>query len=90
MKLSVVIPIYNERETLQALIERVQAVPIDKHFVLVDDCSTDGTRDLLKDYEGRDGFAVFYHEKNTGKGGALRTGLAKADGDLVIIQDADM
>jgi len=90
MKLSVVIPIYNEQDTLDEIIEQVRAVPLEKHLVLVDDFSTDDTRDKLKRYEGDDDCNVLYHEKNQGKGAALRTGFAAAQGDLVIIQDADL
>ncbi len=88
--LSVVMPVYNERETLTEIVERVLAVPIDKEIVLVDDGSTDGTLELLKDLEGRDGFKVIYHERNRGKGAAMRTGFAAATGEIVIIQDADL
>jgi len=95
--LSVVIPIYNERETLQELVERVCAVPIRKQIILVDDCSSDGTRDLLPEYEHRPAdpdddttFRVLYHEQNRGKGAALRSGFAEATGDIVLIQDADL
>ena len=97
LSLSVVIPIYNEKETLESLVERVCAVPIRKQIILVDDCSDDGTRDLLAQYENRpsdsDGdntFMVLYHDKNQGKGGALRAGFAEATGNIVIIQDADL
>ena len=90
MKLSVVIPIYNEQDTLDEIIEQVRAVPLEKHLVLVDDFSTDDTRDKLKRYEGDDDCTVLYHEKNQGKGAALRTGFSAAQGDLVIIQDADL
>jgi glycosyltransferase involved in cell wall biosynthesis len=95
--LSVVIPVYNERDTLHELVDRVCAVPIRKQIILVDDCSTDGTRDLLAEYEHRaaapdddNTFRVLYHEKNGGKGAALRTGFAEASGDIVLIQDADL
>ena len=90
MMLSVVIPIYNEKETLDEIIRQVRAVEVDKHLVLVDDCSADGTRDLLKKYEADDDCTVLYHEKNQGKGAALRTGFEAAQGDIVLIQDADL
>lgn len=90
MNLSIVIPIYNEKQTIERLIERVRAVELDKHLILVDDCSTDGTRDLLKRYEDNDDCTVLYHQKNQGKGAALRTGFAEARGDIVVVQDADL
>jgi glycosyltransferase involved in cell wall biosynthesis len=90
VNLSIVIPIYNEKQTIERLIERVRAVELDKHLILVDDCSTDGTRDLLKRYEDNDDCTVLYHQKNQGKGAALRTGFAEARGDIVVVQDADL
>jgi glycosyltransferase involved in cell wall biosynthesis len=94
VKLSIVIPVYNERNTLQAVLDRVRAaqLPADgrKQIVLVDDCSTDGTRDLLKQLEADGDLSIVYHEVNQGKGAALRTGFAKADGDFAIVQDADL
>ena len=103
--LSVVIPVYNERETLLDLLERVKAVPIRKEIVLVDDCSHDGTRDLLKQLEDEqrereaadsevrnatNRLTMVYHEQNQGKGAAVRTGFAAVTGDIVLIQDADL
>jgi glycosyltransferase involved in cell wall biosynthesis len=88
--LSVVIPVYNEKKTLNELILRVEAVSIDKEIIIVDDASTDGTRDLLKKYEEREGFEVIYQPKNKGKGAALRAGFKIAKGEIVIIQDADL
>jgi glycosyltransferase involved in cell wall biosynthesis len=90
MKLTVVIPVYNEVETLLHLIDRVQEVALDKELVLVDDCSTDGTRELLRQTTFPANVRVLYHEHNQGKGAALRTGFAAATGDVVIIQDADL
>lgn len=91
MKLSVIIPVFNERGTLVTLVERVQAVDFDKELILIDDCSTDGTRELYPKLESRWGnLRVLFHETNQGKGAALRTGIAEVTGDIVIIQDADL
>ena len=89
--LSIVIPVYNERDTLYEIVSRVQSValPLDKEIVLVDDCSTDGTRQLLQDLPG-DNLIKIYHSVNQGKGAALRTGFSRATGDIVLIQDADL
>ncbi|MCX8228845.1 MAG: glycosyltransferase family 2 protein [Planctomycetota bacterium] len=90
MKLSVVIPIYNEEETLLEILERVRATPFEKEIILVDDCSQDGTRAILKGLEADADLKVLYHAKNQGKGAALRTGFAEASGDVILIQDADL
>jgi glycosyltransferase involved in cell wall biosynthesis len=88
-KLSVVIPVYNERQWIREIVRRVQAVPIPKELILVDDCSKDGTRDILRELEG-DNVRVFYQPVNRGKGAALREGFQHATGDVVIVQDADL
>jgi glycosyltransferase involved in cell wall biosynthesis len=90
LKLSIVIPIYNERETLETLIAKVNAVDYDKEILLIDDFSSDGTREVLKKYENKENFQVLYHDHNQGKGAALRTGFANVNGDIIIIQDADL
>ena len=91
-KLSVLIPIYNEKNTLRELMRRVQEAPIDKEIVLIDDFSTDGSREIIrKEIEGSaPNIKAVYHEKNRGKGSAIRSGLKQAVGDIVIIQDADL
>ena len=90
MKLSVVIPVYNEKKTLSELICRVEAVKLEKEIIIVDDASTDGTRDLLKKYEEQERFKVIYQSKNAGKGSALRAGFDKAEGEIIIVQDGDL
>lgn len=91
MKLSVVIPCYNERNTVEALVKAVKEAPYpDKQIVIVDDFSTDGTRDILRGRVGGDGITVVFHDRNQGKGAALRTGFKHATGDIVIVQDADL
>jgi len=90
MRLSVVIPVYNEVNTLLSLIERVQRSPVEKEIIVVDDCSTDGTTDLLKRTPLEPNVRTLVHTVNQGKGAALRTGFAHATGDMVIVQDADL
>jgi glycosyltransferase involved in cell wall biosynthesis len=90
VKLSIVIPVYNEKNTLTTLLTRVEAVVYVKEIVLVDDCSTDGTHEIVESYKNKKGYAVVIHPHNKGKGAALRTGFAQASGDIIIIQDADL
>ena len=90
MKLSVVIPIYNEAETIEEIVARVRSVPLARELILVDDYSTDGTRAKLRLMAADPELTVIYHDRNRGKGAALRTGFAAATGDLVIVQDADL
>ncbi len=92
-KLSVVIPVYNERRTLRVLLERVQAVelPLEKEIICVDDCSKDGTVDILRELaETQPNLRAFFQPVNRGKGAALREGFKHATGDYVIVQDADL
>ena len=75
---------------METLIAKVNAVDYDKEILLIDDFSTDGTREILKKYENKEGFQVLYHNRNQGKGAALRTGFSNVNGDIIIIQDADL
>lgn len=91
MKLSIVVPCYNEKDGILTILDKIDKSPIeDKEVIVVDDCSTDGTREILKEKCSSIVDQIIFHEKNTGKGGALRTGFLAATGDIVIIQDADL
>lgn len=91
MKVSIVIPVYNERATILPLVEKVLGLALDKEVLVVDDGSTDGSAELLKtSVEGRPGVRVFYQGKNQGKGAALRRGFRESVGDVVVVQDADL
>jgi len=90
MKISIVIPVFNESKTICDVITRVEEAINDKEIIIVDDNSTDGTRDLLLKYEGKKDFKVIYQPKNKGKGAALRAGFDVAKGEIIIVQDADL
>ncbi len=89
MKLSIVMPVYNEAATIREIVTRVRTLPHAKEILVVDDGSLDGTRDVLRDIAGGE-IRVFFHRRNRGKGAAVRTGIAHARGDVVVIQDADL
>jgi dolichol-phosphate mannosyltransferase len=90
MKLSVIIPVYNEKQTILKIVNKVQAVGLEKEILIVDDGSTDGTKEKLKSLEGDREISIFYHQANRGKGKAIRTALDHVTGDLVVVQDADL
>ena len=89
MLLSIIIPAYNEINFIDEIIKKVKETPYEKEIIIVDDCSTDGTREYLKGLK-EGGLTTIFHEKNLGKGAALRNGIARAKGDIIIIQDADL
>ena len=89
MRLSIIVPVFNERDTIRELLRRVAAVDLDKEVVVVDDGSTDGTREVLAEFAGT-GSTVVLHDANRGKGAAIRTGLRHVTGDCVLVQDADL
>jgi len=89
-KISVVIPVYNEAATIRQVVANVAALPIPKEIIVVDDASTDGTRELLSQYEPANGVHVICKPQNEGKGAALRTGLRRVTGDVIVVQDADL
>ncbi len=91
MKLSVIMPCFNEAHTIERIVAAVLAAPVDnKEVIIVDDGSTDGTQEILRSRVEPLVAKVIYHQKNQGKGAALRTGIAAAEGDIVLIQDADL
>ena len=90
MNLSVIIPVYNEVQNIREILKRVQATGLAWEILIVDDGSTDGTRDILAELDGTDQIRVVLHEQNQGKGAAVRTGFSEAKGDIFLIQDADL
>ena len=92
MKVSILIPVYNEAGTIEEIVARVQSVslPLEKELIVIDDFSRDGTRERLKKIQQNGSVKVLYHDQNLGKGAALRTGFKSVTGDIVIIQDADL
>src|SRR5579859_2214111 len=87
MRISVLIPAYNERATIMEVVRRVLEQPFDKELIIIDDASTDGTREILQQTAWPENIHVLYHKKNRGKGAALRTGIEQASGDIILIQD---
>src|SRR6185369_14995851 len=91
MKLSILIPVFNEKETILEILRRVDMVKLnlEKEIIVIDDCSNDGTTDILRSLDSQK-YKIFFTEKNSGKGAAIKVGLKKVSGDIIIIQDADL
>jgi glycosyltransferase involved in cell wall biosynthesis len=90
MRVSFIVPVFNEAATIDAVLQRVSALELEKQVVVVDDASTDETPARLAEWDGRDGLVVLRHDRNRGKGAAIRTAIPYLDGDIAVIQDADM
>ena len=90
MKLSIIIPVFNEENTIASIIQKVQSADYDKEIIVVDDASTDGTKDILQKLSQQPKLKIFYHERNRGKGAAIRTAIKNITGNITIIQDADL
>ena len=90
MKLSIIIPVFNEENTIASIIQKVQSADYDKEIIVVDDASTDGTKDVLQKLSQQPKIKIFYHERNRGKGAAIRTAIKNITGNITIIQDADL
>ena len=90
MKLSVIMPVYNEENTIEEILRQVKEVGLAQEIIVIDDGSTDGTREILSGLDGKDGVKVILHEENIGKGSAVRTGIKVTTGDIILIQDADL
>jgi glycosyltransferase involved in cell wall biosynthesis len=90
MNLTIIIPVFNETNTIQEIVRRVKHAGVAEEIIIVDDGSTDGTLEKLKTFEGNDAIRVIYHPRNMGKGAAVRTGIEQARGEVMLIQDADL
>jgi len=90
MKLSVIIPVYNEKNYISSILEKVKDVPLEKEIIIVDDGSTDGTTEILKQIRSDKEIKIIFQARNEGKGTAIRSGLKEITGDIVVIQDADL
>lgn len=90
MKVSVIVPVYNEAHTIKEILRRVEAEEVASEIIIVDDGSLDGTREILRTLSDEEHIKVFLHDKNQGKGAAVRTGIQNANGEVILIQDADL